>query len=101
MLKLIYRWGPVLLVMLVLFFMSSQPKGSLLMPDFGGWRDLVVKKGAHFLCYALLAAGWTRGLGGSRPARPIDYLTALLLTVLYAIGDEYHQTFVAGREGRW
>ncbi len=101
MLKLIFRWGPTLLILSFLFFMSSQAKGSALVPDFGGWRDLLLKKGAHFACYALLAVSWVHGLRGNRPARRMDYVYALLFTVLYAVSDEYHQTFVQGREGRW
>ncbi len=70
------------------------------MPDYG-WYDYIVKKGAHLLCYALLALGFVRGMCGDHAARRRDFVYALLLTVLFAITDEYHQTFVAGREGRW
>ncbi len=101
MLKLIFRWGPTILILSFLFFMSSQAQGSALVPDFGGWRDLLLKKGAHLAWYALLAISWMHGLCGRHPAYRIHYVAALLLTVLYAISDEYHQTFVAGREGRW
>ncbi len=100
MLKLIFRWGPAVLLMSFIFFMSAQPKDSTLMPDYGMY-DLIVKKGAHLMCYALLALSFVRGLCSDRPARRVDYVFALLLTVLYAISDEYHQTFVPGREGRW
>ncbi len=101
MLKLASRWGPTLVVMLIIFFASSQAKGSELMPDFGGWHDLVVKKGAHFLIYASLGLALVRGLRGDQPARRTEYVLAIVLTLLYAIGDEYHQTFVSGRDGNW
>ncbi len=101
MVKLISRWGPALAVMLVIFFSSSQTKGSELMPDFGGWHDLIVKKGAHFLIYALLGLALLRGLRGGRPSQRGDYLLAVVFALIYALGDEYHQTFVAGRDGNW
>jgi VanZ family protein len=93
------RWGPALLWMLIIFIFSSQPKGTLLVPDLGLW-DFVVKKSTHFAEYALLAAFMLRGLRGDSPLRPAHLIWALVLTVLYAASDEYHQTFVPGREGR-
>jgi len=101
MLKFISRWGPALAMMLVIFFSSSQAKGSELMPDFGGWHDLIVKKGAHFLVYALLGLGLLRGLRGDQPPRRRDYFLAVLFALAYAMGDEYHQTFTPGRNGNW
>ena len=87
------RWLPLLAWMAAIFFMSDQPKTSI--PSFGVWNTLI-KKGAHFLAYALLALLALRGTGGGK--RP--YLWALLITSLYAISDEYHQTFIPGRHGQ-
>lgn len=53
--------------------------------------DLFIKKGGHFLAYALLATLAYR-------ARP-SYRLAFWLAVLYAISDEFHQSFVPGRTG--
>ncbi len=101
MLKAVYRWGPALAVMLLIFIASAQPEGSALMPDFGGLRDLIIKKGGHLLFYALLGAALLHGLSAEQaPSRP-RALAALLLALLYAVSDEFHQTFVPGREGRW
>lgn len=47
------------------------------------------------LGYALLALSFAWGLGG----KPKTAWLALLLAVLYAISDEFHQTFVPGRNG--
>ena len=75
--------------MLLIFFLSNQPKETI--PSYGSW-DLLVKKGAHFGAYGLLAllAWWA----GFRP------LNALVLVVAYAIGDELHQIQIAGRNGQ-
>ena len=86
------RWLPLLLAMGVIFFASHQP--SVELPNFGLW-DLGVKKLRHFLAYALLALLALRALlDGKRP-----YLTAIFITLIYAISDEFHQTFVPGRNG--
>lgn len=75
-----------------IFILSDQPKTDI--PSFGTW-DLFIKKGSHFLAYAVLASLALRVMaGGKRP-----YHWALLLTILYAISDEFHQTFIPGRNG--
>ncbi len=87
------RWLPLLLWMGAIYILSDQPKTDI--PSFGVW-DLLVKKGAHFLAYALLAVlVWRVFQEGKRP-----YLYAIVFTILYAISDEFHQTFVLGRHGQ-
>ncbi|WP_420627680.1 VanZ family protein [Candidatus Leptofilum sp.] len=86
------RWLPLLLAMGVIFFASHQPSADL--PDFGLW-DLGVKKLGHFLAYAVLALLAFRAvLDWQRP-----YLTTFLIVFLYALSDEFHQTFIPGRNG--
>jgi VanZ family protein len=86
------RWLPLLLWLGAIYFVSGQPKADI--PSYGTW-DLLVKKGAHFLAYAIVALlAWRVFEGGKRP-----YLYAALLTILYAASDEFHQTFVPGRNG--
>lgn len=46
------RWLSLLFWMAAIFFMSNQP--SEVLPVYGSW-DWLIKKGAHFLAYALLA----------------------------------------------
>ena len=72
----------------VIFYFSHQPAGEI--PQFGA-IDLLVKKGAHFVAYFILA--WLAHFALGRWDR------ALLLTAVYAISDEYHQTFIPGRDG--
>ncbi|WP_420643250.1 VanZ family protein [Candidatus Leptofilum sp.] len=86
------RWLPLLLAMGVIFFASHQPAVDL--PDFGLW-DLTFKKLGHFLAYGVLALLAFRAvLDWQRP-----YLTTFLIVFLYALSDEFHQTFVPGRNG--
>ena len=86
------RWLPPLFWMAAIFFMSNQPKSAIV--QLGMW-DLLVKKGAHLTAYALLAWLLLRAMRGWR--RP--YLYAFLFTLAYAVSDEFHQTFVPGRNG--
>ncbi len=76
--------------MLVIFVFSAQPSESL--PDFNR-LDRLVKKGGHMLGYGLLAASYWRGLGWDGRRRRLAWLFA----VLYALTDEFHQSFVPGR----
>lgn len=92
--KRFLRWLPALVVMGIIFGFSSIPSRE--MPSFGLW-DLVVKKGSHMLGYGLLALMCWFGLGFDKRKGWL----ALLLAVLYAMTDEYHQSFVAGRHPSW
>jgi VanZ family protein len=88
------NWIPAILVMAVIFGFSSIPSRE--MPSFGIW-DLIVKKGAHMLGYGWLALMYWYGLRFDRRKAWL----ALLLAVIYAITDEYHQSFVPGRHPSW
>ena len=82
----------MLLWMGAIFFLSDQSRSDI--PSFGFW-DTFIKKGSHFLAYAVLAFLALRVTsGGKRP-----YIWAFLITILYAMSDEYHQTFIPGRNG--
>ena len=76
--------------MSVIYFLSSQPSGKL--PDFD-WADRIVKKGGHMLGYGALALSYWHALDYRRDRRVL----AWLLAVLYAVTDEFHQSFVSGR----
>ena len=86
----ILRWLPALAWMALIFYLSSQP--DLPGPPDPLW-DLVFKKAAHFVTYAILAGLLARALA----PRPGSATMALILTVLYAVSDEFHQSFVPGR----
>jgi len=67
----------------VLWYFSSLPATGAGLPH--PWD-----KGAHLLAYALLGFLLGRGLGGLYPA--------FFLAALYGLVDEWHQSFVPGRE---
>ena len=81
------NWLPVLVWAAVIFSLSSIPD---LGTGLGTW-DLVLRKLAHTAEYAILGALLVRAT-----ARP---RLAFGLGVLYAVSDELHQSFVAGRHG--
>lgn len=56
----------------------------------------IVRKTAHFSEYALLGFLWYLFLKNTRNGM----LLSLALTFLYAVSDEFHQLFVAGRSGQ-
>jgi VanZ family protein len=81
----ISAWLPVLVWAAVIFAFSSIPN---LGTGLGVW-DTVLRKGAHTLEYAILGALLVRAIGREAPA--------FLAGVAYAVTDEFHQRFVAGR----
>lgn len=60
--------------------------------------ELILRKGAHMVSYAILAllARWS--LAVTLSGRRLSW-AALAVAVLYAASDEYHQTFVPTRHG--
>ena len=90
--KLVLLWGPVLLVMGLIFFFSS-------LPDPGGTPGGISDKTAHVLIYAALGASLVRALAGGRiPAMTLTrILLAAALGTLYGVSDEIHQHFVPPR----
>jgi VanZ family protein len=102
-------WGPVLVLMVLIFLFSAQPKSappayakgvyfSGAMPIFTAQtQETLVKKGAHMAGYGLLGALIMRALlAQGLSAREAAYF-AILLAVSYALTDELHQGFVPGR----
>jgi VanZ family protein len=88
--KRIQKWIPALLMMGIIFWFSSEPAYKL---PFFSWADAVVKKSGHMLGYALLTLGYWYALGMDRNKRWL----AWLLAILYALTDEFHQSYVPGR----
>ena len=76
-------------LMALIFYLSAQPSVG---PDLPGWTRVA----AHFTEYALLAALWAWALA---PHLGRDALwAAAAISLLYAVADEYHQSFVEGRD---
>jgi hypothetical protein len=99
--KLIYLWFPPLLLCGVIFIFSSIPGLTI----STGFRDLVLRKMAHFSEYAFLSLLFYRALQGKADPdfRKIffnpAFCYALALTVFYAATDESHQLLVPTRNG--
>ncbi len=91
------RWLALIIWLALIFFFSNQPS----LPAFPkSWLDLVVKKSAHATAYGILFLLWLNALRADQPPAYRTILLALALTFVYAISDEWHQTFVAGRHGQ-
>ena len=88
--KRIQDWIPALLMMAVIFWFSSQPADKL--PVFS-WADAIVKKSGHVVGYALLAFSYWHALGINKN----KHWLAWLFVILYALTDEFHQSYVPGR----
>ena len=90
----IYRWGPAILLMAIIFLASATPASDF--PGLGS-LDLLVKKGGHMIGYALLAASYHRALNKRKVITKQHLALAICLTVLYAASDEWHQSYTPGR----
>lgn len=75
----------------LIYYLSAQPN---LRTELGT-IDLIGRKFVHMAEFGLLWLLWLRALGWSRGAA----IAAGAIAILYAIGDEYHQSFVDGRQG--
>ena len=84
-------WGPVVVYMAVIFYVSSLHQAPL--PP--GLSD----KSAHSLGYLGLGFVVARAVGRGLPPRLAarDLLIGLTIAVVYAASDEFHQRFVPGR----
>ena len=88
-------WLPAIAIAAIIFTLSAQP--NLQITD--GTVDLVLRKLAHVTFFGLLAAACVRGLAFHGITGRAALVAAAALATVYAISDEYHQTFVAGRSG--
>jgi VanZ family protein len=111
----IWRYAPLIVWMFFISFASTGEFSSIntsrivrpmllwLFPDLSEERirlaHFLVRKAAHFTEYAVL--GWLAArafIGASHEfLRRRWFLVGLLLTVSYALLDEYHQSFVPSR----
>ncbi len=98
--NLAWYWLPPLAWMGMIFYLSAQP-------DLPGppdpWLATLFSNGAHFGVYAALAFWWWRALWGiqrtsHREGMGMALILAFLISVLYGASDEFHQSFVPGRD---
>lgn len=89
----IYRWGPVMLWMAVIFCLSAQPK----LPDVGGWFDFDNSdKLAHAVAYAVGGALIWRALSRKSPWW-WQVGATVAIAAAYGLSDESHQMLVPPR----
>jgi VanZ family protein len=90
----LWRWGPPLLLMVSIFYLSHQPDLPHA-PD--PWLDVLLKKLGHAIEFAvlflLLWRAWRREQVAGQALN-----WAMVATAAYAISDEWHQSFVPGRK---
>jgi VanZ family protein len=91
-LRRIAVWTPSLVVMAVIFVLSS-------LPDPGTAPGGVSDKILHLLVYAILGASLLFALADARPDRVTvgAAILALCLGTVYGISDEWHQSMVPHR----
>jgi VanZ family protein len=92
--RLLAVWAAVLGYAALIFYFSSRPGGGL--PRWWFMRyDKVLHAGEYFGLAALLATALARsGLSVGRACA-----AAVAIAFLYGVSDEYHQSFVPGRQG--
>jgi VanZ family protein len=78
-----------LALMGLIYFLSAQPD----LNSGLGLVDEIGRKLVHMAEYGLLWWLWSRAFGFRRP------VLAAVITLAYAATDEFHQTFVHGRNG--
>ena len=95
--KKIKLWLPVFIWAGVIFSFASM---SINQSESFSWIDFVIKKSAHVTEYAILYWLLFRAMSqNNKDASRKVFIKVFVLTVLYALSDEWHQTFVPGREG--
>lgn len=87
------RWVPALFMMLIIFLISSLPASRI--PYFGEY-DVLIKKLAHAIGYAMLGLAYFFALP-QRISVIYRAILAFLMAILFALSDEFHQSFVEGR----
>ena len=87
--RLAARFAPPLVLMGLIFYLSAQPD---LSSGLGVW-DTIGRKFVHMAIFGALWFLWWRALGFGHPG------PAIAITLLYAVSDEWHQTFTEGRHG--
>ena len=89
----IVRWAPAVLWAALIFFLSSQSE----LPEMPSG---ITDKHEHIGAYAILGAALVWALTDRAPGRTswTTVIAVVLLGTLYGASDEFHQSFVPGRE---
>lgn len=111
--SLIIPWLASALWMRIIYLLSDQPNSSRVTQLYLGVWNVLGRKGAHVCEYAILfclylaafnasfqAMGRNRSQTNSSAPKtiaPAGVSVAIVLSILYAATDEWHQSFVPGR----
>jgi len=87
----LWFWGPVIVYVAVIFYLSSLSDISVAAP----YPDHILHAGEYFGLAILVARALNGGL--QRPISSRSLLLAFLFCVIYAVSDEIHQMFVPNR----
>jgi len=89
----VVAWFPAIAWAGLIFALSAQPNLRFV-PDAG--LDFLVRKAGHMAVFGILALLTWRALATTTAWRR-PWACAVVLALLYAVTDELHQGFVAGR----
>lgn len=84
--------------MALIFVLSAQ---SQLPTPEQPWVDFLLEKSAHFFEFAVLAFLLVRAVDPVQLGRRRAFAVAVLIAWLYALTDEFHQSYVPGRDADW
>lgn len=92
--KLIKYWLPVVIYAIIIFYFSSIPGQDI--PPLFPYQDVVF----HLIEYALFALLINRALKAYNPgiAYSRRFLWFFVSVIIYAVSDEFHQSFVPNRD---
>ena len=94
------RFGLVFVWMAVIFLFSHNPNSNEITEHYFGLWNYLVRKSAHLTEFAILFFLLRWALADLNPLERWNLrpqVVALVITVLYAASDEWHQSFVPGR----
>lgn len=100
LISFLYYWFPTICWMIIIYYLSSKQSVAI---SSQYWLNFLFFKSLHVLEYSLLYLLFFRSFYSIRsknfPLKTI-FLSTIFLSILYAIFDEIHQTFIPTREGR-
>jgi VanZ family protein len=93
--KVLLLWTPAILWAMIIFLFSSMPTTPVSQVQIS---DFIIKKSAHIIEYAVLTTLLYRALfaGGFNKRKAGIY--SVVIAVVYAVTDEFHQSFTPGRD---
>ena len=91
--KTIFRFLPALIWMALIFYGSSRQKVAI---TENYWLSFAFFKSLHIIEYGILFLFWRFALFG----KTYGVKAAIVFSIFYGITDEFHQSFMPGREGR-